>query len=400
MNILYLVNMNEKNRKGLFTATHEKLKEIIKHDYVDKYKVYSIQFCDAGLMKFLKKIKNKEIRNKGANHFEYEGITYEKIYIKVGVFNKIFEALNLDILNFLPTLIKHKNAIKESDLISCHWGYPHGRIAFWMGKIYKKKYIVTYHGSDVHTMPVKSSHIKRKVLCVMDNAYKNIFVSNKLHIDATKLGYDKPNYVITKNGVNFDKFYEITQREKNKIKNDLNLTGKVVGFVGNLNKIKRTDKLVEIFDNVSKNIDEEISFIITGDGPLKQSMINDSKLKNLNIAFTGNVGVDEVRRLMNIMDIMVLPSINEGFGCVIIEANACGTRVVASNVGGIEEAIQNKDMLVESGQDFEKRFAEKVCDVLNSDFEKEKLIKRVHSNFTWEIVAQDEINVYKGARYE
>lgn len=44
MSILYLVNVNENNRKGLFTVTHEKLKIIINSKEINNYKIYAINF--------------------------------------------------------------------------------------------------------------------------------------------------------------------------------------------------------------------------------------------------------------------------------------------------------------------------------------------------------------------
>lgn len=401
MKVLYLVNMNENNRKGLFTATHEKLKEIVKSDEVKDYEIYCIQFVDSGLMKLLKKLKNREIRTMGADEFIHEGLIYKKIYIKVGLINKFIEKINLDKFNYLPMLMRNKYDIKKYDLVSAHWGYPHGRIAYFINKLFNKPYIVTYHGSDVHTMPVKNPHIKNQVLEVMNNAYKNIFVSNKLYLDAKNLGYEKENYIITKNGVNIDKFYPIDRKEKEIIKEKLNLKKTVIGFVGNLNKIKRADKLIEIFENIRNNKNElDISFLVVGDGELKSSMMDNSKEKNLDVVFTGNASVDEVRNYMNVMDIMVTPSRNEGFGLVIVEANACGTRVVASNVGGICEAIESEEYLVDDGENFEIRFAQKVCNTLNEDYIKAKLVESVVNNFSWENIAKDEINIYKGGLHE
>lgn len=401
MNILYLVTMNEKNRKGLFTATHEKLKELIKADDINNYKVYAIHFYDAGIMRLSKKITKKPIRTKGIDKFIHEGIVYEKIYIKVGIINKILDKLNLDIINLLPMLIKYKQEIKKYDIVSSNWGYPHGRIAYHIHKLYNKPYIVTYHGSDIHTLPVKDKSIRFKVLRTLDNSYKNIFVSEKLYNVSKQIGYKKINYIISKNGVNIDKFYQLSDDEKLIIKNNLNLNKIVIGFTGTLNKIKRADKLIDIFEKIKSILEtNEISFVIIGDGPLKDTMINDAKEKNLDIHFMGNLQVDDVRKYMNTMDIMILPSRNEGFGCVILEANACGVPVVATNVGGIPEAVGNSDMVVDEGSNFEERFANTVCEVLNSSYDSEYLIDRVKCNFTWKSVAEEEINIYKGVKYE
>ena len=398
MDILYLVNVDENNRKGLFTSTHEKLKVIINSGEVDNYKVYAINFYDIGLMKLIKKTKNKPIRVKGVDSFEYEGIKYKKIYIGVGIINKIFDKLNLDLLNFLPMLIKYKDEIKRYSLVSCHWGYPHGRIAYYIKKLYGLPYIVTYHGSDIHTLPVKDKSIRKKVMDILNDSYKNIFVSKKLYESSKFIGYNNKNYIISKNGVNLDKFYKLDDYKKSKIKDNLNLKKIVIGFTGNLNKVKRADKLVDIFLNI-KNIlnTDDISFIVVGDGEFKSKIKEDGIDNNLDIHITGNVFVDDVRDYMNIMDIMILPSKKEGFGCVILEANACGVPVVATNVGGIPEAIEDDNMLVDDGDDFEIRFSNKVCEVLNSKYDGYDLISRVKDNFTWEVVAKDEISTYKGA---
>lgn len=401
MNILYLVNINENNRKGLFTATHEKLKIIVNSKEINNYKIYAINFYDIGFMKLIKKLTKKQVRTKGVDSFVHEGIEYKKIYVGVGISNKILEKLNLDILNFLPMLIKYKKEIKKYDLVSCHWGYPHGRIAYYIKKLYRLPYIVTYHGSDIHTLPVKDSSIRKKVIEILNNSSENIFVSKKLYEAAKLIGYNNENYIISKNGVNLDNFYKVDDEKKYTIKKDLNLNKIVVGFTGNLNKIKRADKLVEIFTNI-KNIlnTDDISFLIIGDGPLRNQIEQDGSNNDLDIHITGNILVDDVRKYMNAMDIMILPSRNEGFGCVILEANACGVPVIATNIGGIPEAIGNENMLVDDGENFEKRFSSKVCEILNSKYSSEDLIKRVRNNFTWEVIANDEINIYKGVKYE
>ena len=46
-------------------------------------------------------------------------------------------------------------------------------------------------------------------------------------------------------------------------------------------------------------------------------------------------------KIMNLLDILVLPSLEEPFGNVLLEAGICGKVVVASNVGGIPEMVQN-----------------------------------------------------------
>lgn len=131
-----------------------------------------------------------------------------------------------------------------------------------------------------------------------------------------------------------------------------------------------------------------------GDGPLRKKVELDTA--GLNVVFTGRLPQEEVAKWMNAMDIMVLPSRNEGFGAVAVEAQACGTIVVGSSNGGIPEAVGFEQCIVQEGYDFEKRFADKVVELLktNQDALKNQIMLRA-KQFTWESIVSRELEVYK-----
>ena len=395
MKILYIVNMDENNKKGLFMATHEKIKAIMKNYPENEYKVISVQFKDTGIFRMAKKIAGKHTYDKTSDGFELDGIKYKKVYLSIDMKSKKAEKLENDKERFMEFFNTCKSDIEECDMVSCHWGYPHGRIAYWINREFKKPYIVTYHGSDVHTMPFENEHIKTKVLQIMENAKQNIFVSKKLMDTARELGYTGDNCTASRNGVNTKNFYIISDEEKNSIRERYHIKGKNIGFVGAVNKIKRADKFAKIFDSI-KQIDpsNEYTFTVVGDGPLKSQVEKECNEKGLKAVFTGNQDVDMVRNLMNTMDVMILPSRREGFGCVITEANACGVPVVGSDAGGISEAIGIKENIVADGDEFEKRIAKRVVEVVNSENDKESLSKYTLENFSWDKIAEDEASFY------
>lgn len=396
MKILYIVNMDENNKKGLFMATHEKIKSIMKNHPENEYNVISVQFKDTGIFRMAKKIAGKHTYDKTSDGFELDGIKYKKVYLSIDMKSKKAEKLENDKERFVEFFNACKSDIKECDIVSCHWGYPHGRIAYWINKDFGKPYIVTYHGSDVHTMPFENEHIKTKVLQIMENATQNIFVSKKLMYTARELGYVGDNCTVSRNGVNTENFYMISDEEKNSIKERYNIKGKNIGFVGAVNKIKRADKFAEIFENIKElDSNNEYTFTIIGDGPLKAQVEKECKEKGLNVVFTGNQEVPMVRNLMNTMDVMIIPSRREGFGCVITEANACGVYVVGSDAGGIPEAIGIKENIVYSGEDFERRFAKRVVEVANSKNDRETLSKNTIDNFSWDKIIEDEASFYR-----
>ena len=395
MKVLYIVNMDENNKKGLFMATHEKIKAIMKLHPENEYKIISVQFKDTGIFRAIKKITGKKTYDKTSDEFTFDGVNYKKVYLSIDMKSKNIEKQEDDRARFAEFFSVCKEDIENCDIVSCHWGYPHGRMAYWINKDFGKPYIVTYHGSDVHTMPFNNSDIKKKVLQIMENSVQNIFVSKKLMDTARELGYSGENCTASRNGVNTEKFYQISEEEKNEVRNKYNIIGKNIGFVGAINEVKRSDKFAEIFEAI-KNLDSnnEYTFTVVGDGPLKSQVEKECNEKGLKAVFTGNQDVDMVRNLMNTMDVMILPSRREGFGCVITEANACGVPVVGSDAGGISEAIGIKENIVADGDEFEKRIAKRVVEVANSENDKEYLSKYTLENFSWDKIAEDEASFY------
>ena len=149
----------------------------------------------------------------------------------------------------------------------------------------------------------------------------------------------------------------------------------------NLIEIKRADKLIEIFERIRERV-ENVKFIVVGDGYLRKKMEQEAKERGLEVLFTGRLSQKEVALYMNAMDVMVLPSRNEGWPCVVLEAQACGTCVVGSSNGGIPEAIGFKEYVVEEGDEFEGKFAQRVIKTLREGYDNNKFTERV-KNFTW-----------------
>ena len=396
MNIFYLVNMNENNIKGLFTANHEKLlalENLIGKE--DVLNVYSVQFYDVGISKFLKKIRKKKIFVNNGPSFEIDGRVYKKDYLKVDLFARKIEKQDDDYKKYEPFIEAHRKEIEACDIVVAQWGYPHGRLAYHIGKKFDKPYFVQYYGSDIHTNPFRDSNVKKKVLDVLNNAANNFFVSDVLRKTANKLGWKKDNYSLTKNGVNFDKFFDIGESRKDQLRRELGIepTDTVIGYVGSLTEVKRSDKLAEIFSGVESV--KKCKYLLVGDGDMRDLVESQVKEAGLDVIFTGNVSIEEVNEYLNLMDIMVLPSRREGFGSVIVEANSLGVLAIGSGSGGIPEVIGNPDYIVQEGENFEKRYAEKILDSINRGWDKEALKERTRLEYGWDHIASIDLEIMR-----
>ena len=99
---------------------------------------------------------------------------------------------------------------------------------------------------------------------------------------------------------------------------------------------KGPDLFIEAIRNVCR-IHWDAKVIVAGDGEMRQLL--QEPARNLPVQFVGYIPDLEYIHLLNAADIVVLPSRNEPFGLVLLEAWSAEKGVVACNVGGLSENI-------------------------------------------------------------
>jgi len=84
--------------------------------------------------------------------------------------------------------------------------------------------------------------------------------------------------------------------------------------------------------------------ILVGDGPLRSLLKRQARELDLEekVTFVGRRPHDEIPLWLNSSDVVVLPSLSEGFGGVVLEAMGCGKPVVATDVAGASEIVQHR----------------------------------------------------------
>ncbi len=117
----------------------------------------------------------------------------------------------------------------------------------------------------------------------------------------------------------------------------------VIGYFGRLKKYKSVEHLLEAMAAVRGKI-PDAQLLVIGDGDHRPSL--ELRATELGIAggvkFTGYVDEAEKVRLLNEVWFLVNTSAKEGWGLTVIEANACGTAVIASNVPGLRDAVRDR----------------------------------------------------------
>ncbi|MEA3464009.1 MAG: glycosyltransferase [Patescibacteria group bacterium] len=134
----------------------------------------------------------------------------------------------------------------------------------------------------------------------------------------------------------------ITHITKEEAKKELNLTGDIILSVGRLVRWKGFDLLIKLMPELLK-INPNFKLVIIGGGPEKKTLeLIIKKLKASNsIKLTGSLEQQELWRYMRVADMFVLNTGYEGLPHIIIEAMQIGIPVIASNVGGNPEVIEN-----------------------------------------------------------
>lgn len=223
---------------------------------------------------------------------------------------------------------------EDIDIIHGHYLFPAGAAAVEVGNEHGIKTYVTAHGSDMFEVYKKQPIMRSTLKNVLKRADVVLAVSNALRheIIATGVSGISNKTRICWNSVDIEKF---SQNEDNSFRNELGLTDKpIVLFVGNLIKRKNVDSLLE----AKKIANSNYYLVIVGDGPLFKKLKKKVEEENIrDVIFTGSR--NDVENIIPSCDVLVLPSLSESFGLVLIEALACGKPVIGSNVGGITEII-------------------------------------------------------------
>ena len=148
-------------------------------------------------------------------------------------------------------------------------------------------------------------------------------------------------YVVIHSGVMLDRLMNMSV-DAGAVRGEFGIAqdSNVVGVVGRLVPIKGHKYLVSAAKRIIKEFRNTV-FVFVGDGYLSSRLERQAESVGVrkNIIFTG--WRKDAVEILDLFDILVLPSLNEGMGKVLVEGMALGKPIIASNVGGIIDLVRN-----------------------------------------------------------
>ncbi|MHC4579811.1 MAG: glycosyltransferase family 4 protein [Planctomycetota bacterium] len=249
-----------------------------------------------------------------------------------------------------------------------------GRIAGWLAGVPTIIYMPhghVFYGYFGLLMSRAAITVERVVAYITD---KVMVLTELEKRDLVAFKVTTPDKIIVVNsGLELEAYKESVTDVQGK-KNELQIGEgiSVVGVIGRLEPVKGHRYLVEAARMVTKEA-PRVKFLIVGDGSLRSDL--ESRCQELGVEdkfiFTG--WKEDVCSILPTLDILVLPSVNEAVGRVLIEAGACGIPVVATNVGGVPEIVRDNETGVLVAPGSPEEMARAIIDLLNSEGKRQRM---------------------------
>lgn len=279
----------------------------------------------------------------------------------------------------ISSFIKSKFT-KKFDIVHAH-NIP---AAFAMKNIKGKK-ILTQHGiysQQIDLLHGKTtgnltSNLERNALKWADAI---TVISKEAHEYYTKLGFKTiqiPNAINLKN---------LPQDEDRRFE-------KQIIFVGRLSKEKGTETIMKI----SKKLPNDINLLIVGSGPESEKIKKLSETLN-NIHYLGYQTHENSIKLIRGSDILIQPSLHEGISTTILEAMACKTPIIASNVGGNKELISDNQNGFLINPESDDELIRKIMMILEDKLLAKKFSEKsfeLIKNYEWSNIGQKYLKLYQ-----
>lgn len=237
----------------------------------------------------------------------------------------------------------------------------------------------------------KNARIAKKIIAVSYSTKNDIIDFFRINPEKVDITHEAADEVFRK---------LIETEKKYSLQKKYNIGKKFILSVGTIEPRKNFETLIRAF-NILKKDGFDIQLVIAGRTGWKSEPTYEEKEKSPfkeDIIFTGRLTDDELVQFYNMAELLVYPSIFEGFGLPVLEAMQCGLPVVASNTSSIPEIVSDpvtRTFLVEASND--REFSEKIKLILSDSHLREELSEKFITNaakFSWSLTAEKTFSTY------
>jgi len=276
--------------------------------------------------------------------------------------------------------------------------------------------ILEIHNSVEYISKIRKSKFLGKIILHMHNNYLNKLSKESIHMLNSQVNmvifpsealkeefltihpeFTKPIKVVY-NGYDPKKFFP--QQEI------IFKPSPILGYVGRFDKNKNILNLLDVYSALLDKI-PNLEFYLIGSGksggiPNKYQRLVLKKIETINkhnghITYLGYVHNDELVKYYNLFDLFIsLPVDSEAFGMTFVEALACKTLAIGTNLGGIPEAIGTNELLVNNPLDHSET-TDKIFHILTNEALqkslKEKTFSHVSMQFQWDAIQAEQFKI-------
>lgn len=233
-------------------------------------------------------------------------------------------------------LARRLHAETPFDLIDAEFFYPDGPAAMRLSKALDIPFTIKARGADIHHWG-KQPGCAEQIIEAADRASGLLTVSGALKSDMVKLGMTADKITVHYTGLDQSRF---GLRDRSTEKAKLGIAGPLVLSVGALIPRKGQALLIAALPDLA---DATLMLVGQGESEADYRALAERLGVADRVRFMGNVAHDDLPPLFAAADVMALVSASEGLANAWVESLACGTPIVASDVGGIRELIKTAD---------------------------------------------------------
>ncbi|HOC97310.1 MAG TPA: glycosyltransferase [Candidatus Pacearchaeota archaeon] len=383
-NILYIVHNYNNFQKD---PIEEASKYFNKVYVLVRYKPIS-DIVDKIPLKSLKKFRKEYVLDLRELPSNVEVIKTAVWYFPYGFLNRYLGDLHF---NSFKKVLRRKYI--KFDLIHSHFVWSSGYVGMKLKKEYGTPLVITGHGYDVYKLPFKSKYWRKKIKGILDSADCIITGSKSNKRRLEELGIDMLKVSIINNGFSSNLFYN---KDKRVLRKEMGIDEslRICLSVGNLEKVKGHDVLIKAI-SILKDKGENVFCYIIGTGSRLNYLKRLAKKYGVdsNVSFLGVKPHSEICDYINISDVFVLPSRNEGAPVVLLEALACGKPVVASKVGNVKDILESRDCGYIVNPEDSKALADAISKSLNRNWNTNGIVEYA-KRFSWENSVKEILRIY------